>query len=127
MKPFKKKAILTWLSVAFTALVAIILLLLTWFYTTESGLQWLVNRGAQFQPQALSIGKVSGTLSSRVQLSEFKWQQPETNIHVTDIVVDCQWLYLLDRVVVCDNITINAFNLSSDGDKKTDEPQARRA
>lgn len=124
MKPFKKKAILTWLSVAFTALVAIILLLLTWFYTTESGLQWLVNRGAQFQPKALSIGKVSGTLSSRVHLSEFKWQQPETKIHVTDIVVDCQWLYLLDRVVVCDNITINAFNLSSDGDKKTDEPQA---
>ena len=123
MNYFKKKAMLKWFSLISTMLIAIILLVLTWLYTTESGLQWLVKRGAHFQPQALSIGKVSGTLSSRIYLTELIWQESGTTLHVKDIAVDCQWLTLIDRLVTCDNINLSSLDVSIISDKKTTNSQ----
>lgn len=123
MRKFKKKAILTWFSLAVTLLVSVLLMLLTWCYTTESGLQWLVNRTVQFQPQALNIGKVSGTLSSKVYLTELKWQQEETKVKVKGISVDCQWLYLLDRALTCDNITVTHLDVSTTSTGKAEDSE----
>lgn len=119
MKQFNKKAILRGFSLAVTLLVSILLMALTWFYTTESGLQWLVNRTAQFHPPALKIGKVSGTLSSTVYLTELEWQAEKTKIQVEDIAVDCQWLYLLDRALTCDNISTTRLDVMNATEEKT--------
>ena len=124
MNYIKKKALLKWFSLVSAVLIAIVLLMLTWLYTTESGLQWLVKRGAQFQPQALSIGKVSGTLSSRIYLTELNWQEPGTTLNVKDIAVDCQWLTLIDKIVTCDNINLGAVDVSIMSDKKATNSQA---
>ncbi|MBA6391328.1 translocation/assembly module TamB domain-containing protein [Colwellia sp. BRX10-3] len=118
MSFFKKKTLLKWFSLVSTALIAVVLLILTWIYTTESGLQWLVARGAQFQPQELLIGKVSGTLSSSIHLTEFDWQQADTRVQAKNITVDCQWLYLIDRLVSCDTISLSSLDMSSVSEKK---------
>lgn len=123
MRQIKKRAVLAWSSIAVTLLVSALLMLLTWFYTTESGLQWLVNRTVQFQPQALNIGKVSGTLSSKVYLTELEWQQEETKVKVKGISVDCQWLYLLDRAVTCDNITATYLDVSTTSTEKAEDSE----
>ena len=124
MRQFKKKAVLAWFSLAVTLLVSVLLLILTWFYTTESGLQWLVNRTAQFQPQALKIGNVSGTLSSKVFLTKLEWQQAETKVQLKDITVDCQWLYLLDRALTCDNFSISRLDVvTNSSEEKTEKSE----
>lgn len=109
----KKKTLFKWFSLVSTVLMAMVLLILSWLYTTESGLQWLVARLAPFQPQELRIGKISGTLSSSIQLAELDWQQDNTKVQARGLALDCQWLYLIDRIVACDTIALSSLDVSS--------------
>lgn len=108
----KKTAVLKWSSVVTSALLILVLLVLSWIYTTEAGLKWLVERSAQYQPQALKIGQVSGTLHSQVKLTELEWQQETLKVRLKNIEIDCQWLHLVDRLVACDVIKVTSINVS---------------
>ncbi|MBA6224929.1 translocation/assembly module TamB domain-containing protein [Colwellia sp. MB02u-18] len=119
MSYFKKKALLKWFSLITTGLMVITLLMLSWLYTTESGLQWLAARIAQLQPQELRLGKISGTLNTRIKLAELEWQQEGTKVQMTELSVDCQWLHLIDRLLSCDSIALSTLAVSSVNDEKT--------
>ncbi|TWX72481.1 translocation/assembly module TamB domain-containing protein [Colwellia sp. C1TZA3] len=123
MSYFKKKALLKWFSLVATGLLMIVLLMLSWLYTTESGLQWLAARIAQFQPQELRLGKISGSLNSSIKLAELDWQQEGTQVHATGLAVDCQWLYLIDRIVVCDTVALSSLEVSSVNNEKSNRSQ----
>ena len=118
MSFIKSKRLIKWCSVILTALIAVVLLLLSWLYTTESGLQWLVARTMQFHPQGLHIGKVSGTLNSSIKLSTLDWQDERMAIQAENLSVDCQWLYLLDRFVSCEKLALNTVDVSSINEEK---------
>tara|TARA_R110000737_G_scaffold109203_3_gene142135 strand:- start:9781 stop:13485 length:3705 start_codon:yes stop_codon:yes gene_type:complete len=117
MSRVKKRVLVKWFSLVAIALMAIVLLMLSWLYTTESGLQWLAARITQFQPPGLSIGKVSGSLNTRVKLTELNWQAPDTQVHATGLEVDCQWLLLIDGLVSCKKLALSSVALSSFSDK----------
>ncbi|MBA6341647.1 translocation/assembly module TamB domain-containing protein [Colwellia sp. MB02u-10] len=119
MSYFKKKALLKWLSLAATGLMVIALLMLSWLYTTESGLQWLAARIAQLQPQELRLGKISGTLNTRIKLAELDWQQEGSKVQMTGLSLDCQWLHLIDRLLSCDSIALTSLAVASVNDEKT--------
>jgi translocation and assembly module TamB len=119
MSYFKKKALLKCFSLVATGLMVIAVLMLSWLYTTESGLQWLVARIAQFQPQELRLGKISGTLNTRIKLVELDWQEKGTNVQVTGLAIDCQWLHLIDGLLSCDSIALSTLAVSSVNDAKT--------
>ena len=117
----KKTAVLKWSSVVTSALLVLVLLVLSWIYTTETGLQWLVERSAHYQPQALKIGQVSGTLHSQVKLTELEWQQEALKVRLQNIEVDCQWLHLIDGLVACDVIKIASIDISDSSVKKSSD------
>lgn len=119
MSYFKKKALLKCFSLVATGLMVIAVLMLSWLYTTESGLQWLAARIAQFQPQELRLGKISGTLNTRIKLAELDWQEKGTNVQVTGLAIDCQWLHLIDGLLSCDSIALSTLAVSSVNDAKT--------
>ncbi len=118
MSRVNKRVAFKWVSIVTTALISIILLMLSWLYTTESGLQWLAARAQQFQPQALRLGQVSGSLSSQVKLTALDWQQEGLQIQAKGIVLNCQWLYLIDNLVSCAKVDVSSLSLSNVNDKK---------
>ena len=120
MSQVSKRVIAKWCSLASLALVTLVLIILSWFYTTESGLQWLVARTTGFQPQALQIGNVSGTLSTQVRLTELNWQQDKQNIQAKGLTVNCQWLHLLDGLVSCENVALTSLTLVNTSEKISD-------
>jgi translocation and assembly module TamB len=119
MSYFKKKALLKWFSLVATGLMVIALLMLSWLYTTESGLQWLAARIAQLQPQELRLGKISGTLNTSIKLAELEWQQEGSKVQVTGLAVDCQWLHLIDGLLSCDSIALTTLTVENVNDEKT--------
>ena len=120
MSRVKKGAVLKWFSLVIIGLMAIVLLILSWLYTTESGLQWLTARMTQFQPQALTLGKVSGTLNTSIKLSEVNWQAPDTQVRATGLEVNCQWWRLIDGLVSCKKLALSSLTLSKFNDKADD-------
>jgi len=120
MSQMSKRVIAKWCSLASLALVTLVLIILSWFYTTESGLQWLVARTTGFQPQTLQIGNVSGTLSTQIRLTELNWQQDKQNIQANGLTVNCQWLHLLDGLVSCESVTLTSLTLVNTSEKISD-------
>ena len=119
MSRIRKSAVVKWFSLFSVVLVAFILLIFSWLYTTESGLQWLTARIAPFQPQALRLANISGTLSTQVRLEEFEWQQAEVKVRATELVLDCQWLHLIDGLVSCNNVALTSLSVSTLGEEKS--------
>ncbi len=117
MSLIKKRVIFKWFSLVAISLLAITLLMLSWLYTTESGLQWLTSKLTKFQPQALRIGKITGRLNSKVKISNIYWQQDGQTIKATGLEIDCQWLHLIDGLVSCDKITLATLDVTTVDDK----------
>ncbi len=113
MSLIKKRVMFKWLSLVAISLLTIVLLMMSWLYTTESGLQWLTSKLTPFQPQALRIGKITGRLNSKVTLTDIYWQQDGQTIKATGLNVDCQWLHLIDGLVSCDKIVIASLEVTS--------------
>ncbi|WDE09687.1 translocation/assembly module TamB domain-containing protein [Thalassomonas haliotis] len=96
------------LNLLLTLLMICSLLVLSWLITSESGLQWLVNRVNSQQAQ-LKLGQASGTLNSGVRLTALHWRQGERQLKADGLELQCRWLMLIYRRLECERITIGAI------------------
>ena len=113
MTEMKKSRLLKSTSLTITVLLALILLMLSWLYSSESGLQWLTARLLPYQPAGLTIGKVTGTLESGIYLTDLTWQQDQQEIQATGLDVNCQWWHLIDGLISCESLALSSLTVSS--------------
>jgi|TARA_B110000211_G_scaffold57092_1_gene63720 translocation and assembly module TamB len=116
MTEMKKSRLLKSTSLTITVLLALILLMLSWLYSSESGLQWLTARLLPYQPAGLTIGKVTGTLESGIYLTDLTWQQDQQEIQATGLDVNCQWWHLIDGLISCESLALSSLTVSSSED-----------
>ncbi|UUO22074.1 hypothetical protein FGD67_01810 [Colwellia sp. M166] len=116
MTRVNKSMLLKETSLIVTVLMAIILLMLSWLYSSESGLQWLMARLTPFQPVELTIGKVSGTIESGIHLADLSWQQDQQEVKATALEINCQWWHLIDGLISCQSLALDTLTVSSSDD-----------
>jgi translocation and assembly module TamB len=108
-------------------IVTLILLLaagLSWIYTTESGLQFVVNQvNSMFSSSAdsassssesnqqktqlsISLGQATGSLSSHAKLSSIQVKSPDLELMLEDFSIQCHWLELLRYKALCRSLEI---------------------
>jgi translocation and assembly module TamB len=120
-----KLTLLKYLLGLITALIVLLAVTLTWIYTTESGLQFVVKQvNAMFEPLPVihddslpvsiqdstqlyvHIGKTSGSLSSLTKLSSIQVETPQIALTLEGFSIQCHWLDLIRYKALCRSIDI---------------------
>lgn len=122
MTKMKKSRLLKVTSLTITVVLALLLLVVSWLYSSESGLQWLTARLLPYQPAGLTIGKVTGTLESGIYLTDLTWQQEQQEIQARGLEINCQWWHLIDGLISCQSLAVRTLTVLSKGDKVS-QPQ----
>lgn len=102
-------------------LLAILLLLLTLFYT-QPGLRFALWTAEHFVPQ-LTIGRYQGSLLGGMQLEEIRWQQPGVDTTVKKLVTDIDNRCFWQASICIRQLAVDGLELTLDTTAMPAEPE----
>ncbi|MGX5172638.1 translocation/assembly module TamB domain-containing protein [Aliikangiella sp. IMCC44653] len=88
-----------------------------WIYASERGLNWAINIARPYLPQTITLGKVSGTLDTKLYIDSLIIQQPEQSLELKKAILECDWTELLYFQVSCQSLVVSKLNLVTSSQK----------
>ena len=76
------------LLIASALLIALVLSVLSWLFTSESGLLWAYREAQSRLPGALSVDDISGRLSGLVKLEGVRYEDRDQTFKARQVTVD---------------------------------------
>ncbi len=104
-----------------SAALALVIAAFAWLVATESGARWLFARAQPYLPDALTIGTLSGTITSGLTAESASWNDAATNVAIERVFIDVRILPLLSRRVYVDRLDVTEARVElADGERAAD-------
>ncbi|MBE9561339.1 MAG: hypothetical protein IMF12_00565, partial [Proteobacteria bacterium] len=106
MRRFLKYSLLTILF-----LLIIIIAIISWLVSTESGLQFIGTQAQNFAPGELKIAKLEGRIIDRISFNDLSYQDGETTAKIESFIFDWDAGALLSAKVHLEQLHINNIEI----------------
>ena len=106
-------------------LLLLVVILLTWLTTTESGLLWAYQRALPYLPDELIMKQPAGKLIGPITIRDLEYPQNGVVIKAERLIVDWQPISLLTASVDISRLHIQSLHIVLP-DKKTTEPPLKQ-
>ena len=114
---------LLWVGGVFLALIVVLIGLVGWVLSTESGTRWAANRAVGFLNGKLALAQVTGTLAGPLTVNGMRWVDPEAgvDVRVARVTVDVALRELTARRVHVQVLDVNGVDVRLSEPTKKDE------